>query len=109
MEAGKACNFCQRITKYTCLRCQKIACAICAPETPDTGKKSNYNPQHQVGICKDCQTKTKDLGDKVLDKEESPISPTANKRKQWLVSKSSSLSPYTRSIKVNPERQKNCK
>lgn len=83
MEAGKACNFCQRITKYTCLRCQKIACAICAPETPDTEKESDYNPQHHVGISKECQTKTKDLGDKVLDKEESPISPTANKRKQW--------------------------
>ena len=83
MEAGKACNFCQRITKYTCLRCQKIACAICAPEMPDTEKEINYNPQHQVGICKDCQTKTKDLGDKVLNKEESPISPTDNKRKQW--------------------------
>ena len=71
MESGKACNICQRITKYTCLRCQKIACAICAPEMPDTEKESNYNPQHQVGICKDCQTKSKDLGDKVLDKEKS--------------------------------------
>jgi hypothetical protein len=43
MEAEKACNFCQRITKYTCLRCQNIPCAICAPETSEIEKESNYN------------------------------------------------------------------
>ena len=60
---------------------------MCAPETPDTEKESNYNPQRQVGICKDCQTKTKDLGDKVLDKEESPTAQQLIRESNGLVSK----------------------
>ena len=44
---------------------------------------TTIKPQHQVRRCRDCQTKTKALGGKLLDKEESPIGPAANKRKQW--------------------------
>ena len=77
VEAEKACTFCQRITKYTCLRYRKTACAICAPETSETEMDNNYKPQHQVGICRDCQTNTQALP---LGGKESPI---AGKRKQW--------------------------
>ena len=79
METEKACTLSKNYKIY--LRCQKIACTLCAPETSETEMDSNYNPQHQVGICRDCQTKTQaSLGGKVLGKE-SLIGP--DKRKQW--------------------------
>ena len=33
---NEACSFCSRETKYKCIKCDRLVCALCAPETAQT-------------------------------------------------------------------------
>ena len=87
------CFVCGKNTKYQCIRCPVVVCAVCAPETPQTEKEEAYTPMRHVGICRNCGDSSEHA--EAQSKDEIPSTSTsgmqkgdgntssAHKRKQW--------------------------
>ena len=134
-EARCSCSSCGRETKYKCIKCEETVCVLCAPETPATNKEPSYKLMSKVGICEKCNENRTDTitTDEALREDIPDINETGNdgnasdpnttytqprgsakkpnhrKESNGRVSKSWSLSIFTRNITTKARRQRNLK